>query len=290
MSQPYIVPEYLLVGTVTEDLLADGNVTTGGTVTYAATVVQTLGWRPVIVTRAAADFVPPAHLTGAEWHILPAPETTTFRNQYYPEGRVQTIGPIAASIGPADIPADCWQATLVHLCPLAQDVDPDVTTIFPNASRFATPQGWLRQWDEQGVVSPGGWQMLDDVLPRLHAVVISIEDVQNDWSIIEQWVSLVSILIVTEGEAGCTLFHRGQRLHVPPRPANPIDPTGAGDVFAAAFFIYFYEKNDLWQAARLANVAASMAIERPGAAGVPDRAEIEAYVAQHPVDVPSGAS
>ncbi|HUT95735.1 MAG TPA: PfkB family carbohydrate kinase [Thermoguttaceae bacterium] len=33
---------------------------------------------------------------------------------------------------------------------------------------------------------------------------------------------------------GCTVFHRGEKRSLPARPARVIDPTGAGDVFAAA--------------------------------------------------------
>ena len=49
---------YLLVGTVTKDLLPNDRFTTGGTVTYAGAVVKRLGWHPVIITAAAPDFIP----------------------------------------------------------------------------------------------------------------------------------------------------------------------------------------------------------------------------------------
>lgn len=277
---------YLLIGTVTKDLLADGQTTTGGTVTYAATVAKNLGWRPVIVTRATPEFVPPAHLVDVDWRILPSPETTTFRNDYYPEGRVQTIGPIASVIGPDDIPADCRDASLVHLCPLAQDVTPEITGDFDRSCLFSTPQGWLRQWDEQGIVSLGGWRKMETILPRLHAAVVSIEDVEHNEAIIEAWTPLIPILVVTRGELGCTVFHRGQRLDVPPRSSQPVDPTGAGDVFATAFFIRLHETGDVRQAAYFANVTASMAIERPGVSGTPNRIEIESYIAQYPMVAP----
>lgn len=283
MTQP-TRPTYLLVGTVTKDLLVGGGFTTGGTVTYASTIAKNLGWQPVIVTRAAADFVPPPHLIDLDWRILPSAQTTTFRNEYFSRGRVQTIGPIAASITTADIPADCRQADLVHLCPLAQDVQPEVTEVFADALLTATPQGWLRRWDHQGIVSLGGWQKMESILPRLHASVFSIEDVEGNWSIVEKWAEKSSLLIVTQGEQGCTIFRQGQRFTAPPRPASPVDPTGAGDVFAAAFFIRYYETKDVWLSARFANVTASMAIERPGVAGAPARAEVEAYLAEHPVE------
>jgi sugar/nucleoside kinase (ribokinase family) len=280
MSQN-IKPPYLLIGTVTKDLLPDDQFTTGGTVTYAGAVVNRLEWQPVIVT-AAADFTPPPYLADADWRILPSPATTTFRNIYTAQGRRQTVGPIARSIGPLDIPADCRNISLVHLCPLAQDVEPAITALFENSLLVTTPQGWLRQWDANGIVSLGEWQSAPEILPKVQVTVISIEDIEGNWAIAEKWAAQTSILIVTQDKEGCTIFHRNQRWTVPPRPAHPTDPTGAGDVFAAAFFIRYHETDDLWQAAYFANVFASMAIERPGPEGIPSRDEVEAYIAQNP--------
>ena len=275
---------YLLVGTVTKDLLPDNTFTFGGTVTYATTVVKALGWRPTVVTTSAADFPPPPYLADVDWRIMPSAETTTFRNEYDSLGhRQQTIGPVAQAINTADIPADCRTADLVHLCPLAQELKPSITTVFENSLLVATPQGWMRQWDDQGIVSLGDWVGADEILPELKAAVISIEDVEGQWSIAENWAAKVSILIVTQGDEGCTIFQQERKQTVPPRPAKPVDPTGAGDVFAAAFFIRYHETGDLWRSARFANVTASMAIERVGPEGVPSREEIETYIAQNPV-------
>jgi sugar/nucleoside kinase (ribokinase family) len=275
---------YLLVGTVTKDLLPHNQFTFGGTVNYAGVVARNLGWRPIIVTAAAPDFAPPAFLAETEWHVIPSPATTTFRNEYTPQGRRQTVGPIARSIYAADIPATLRQLPLVHLCPLAQDVDLSVIELFNQATLVTTPQGWLRQWDERGTVSLGTWQGAEQILPKLKATVISIEDVEGNWSIAERWAAQTALLIVTQDKNGCTVFYQNQRLRVPPRPAQPVDPTGAGDVFAAAFFIRYYETEDLLQAAYFANVFASMAIERLGPEGSPSRAEVEAYIAAHPAE------
>lgn len=272
---------YLLVGTVTKDLLANDSFVTGGTVTYAATVVKNLGWRPTILTAAASDFTPPDHLADVDWRILPAAETTTFRNEYTPQGRRQTIGPIARSITKADIPADCREPDLVHLCPLAQDVRIEVIDVFKASLRGATLQGWLRRWDNQGVVSLSDWPDAELTLSKLDAAVLSIEDLEGKWAIAEKWATQIPTLIVTTGEQGCTVFHHAQKTFIPPRPAQVLDPTGAGDVFAAAFFIRFQETGNLWEAAYFANVTASMAIELQGPRGVPARADVEAYVAQN---------
>ncbi len=276
---------YLLIGTATKDLHTDNSFTIGGTVTYATVVVKKLGWRPVVITAVEPTFEPIPYLRDVTWHKLPSPVTTTFRNEYDEHGnRHQTIGPIGRKINSSEISEACRQATIVHLCPLAQELKPNIVSIFNTSLLGATPQGWMRRWDEQGRVSLGDWYGAAEVLPQLNASVISIEDVEGNWSIAENWAAQTETLIVTEGEQGCTIFNRGNRVRVPPRPSYPIDPTGAGDVFAAAFFIRYYETASLWESARFANITASMAIERSGPEGAPDRQEIEAYMAMYPVE------
>ena len=275
---------YLLIGHVTKDILTNGEFTNGGTVTYGSVVAKQLDWNPVIVTAAGPDFSPPPYLADVEWHILPSPHTTTFRNEYDALGnRRQTIGPIARPIQAEDIPTAYRQAPIVHLCPLDQEVPASITSIFEQSLLIATPQGWMRQWDKQGVVSRCDWLQAGEVLPQITAAVISIEDIEGDWTIAEQWAALAQVLIVTQGAEGCTIFEQGERLTVPPRPASPVDPTGAGDVFATAFAIRLSETGNLWQSARFANVTASMAIERFGAVGAPYRAEVETYLRENPV-------
>lgn len=274
---------YVLVGHVTKDLHENGNFSIGGTVTYATAVVKKLGWRPIVITAAGPDFEPIPFLADVRWHVLPSPVTTTFRNVYDEHGhRHQTVGPIANLIRPAKIPAAWQQAQLVHLCPLTQELEPDIASAFGNTRLVATPQGWLRQWDDLGRVSLGRWNGVDQLLPKLHTTVISIEDIEHDWSIAREWARQTNILVVTQGKDGCTVFANGETITVPPRPANPVDPTGAGDVFAAAFNIRYFETNKLWPSARFANVVASMAIEQKGPDGVPGRLDVERYLAQHP--------
>lgn len=276
---------YLLIGHVTKDILSNGEFVYGGTVTYGSVVAKQLGWHPVVVTAAGPDFAPSPFLTDIDWHILPSSDTTTFRNEYDAQGnRQQTVGPLARSLRAVDVPVECLSASIVHLCPLNQEVPASITSLFERSLLITTPQGWMRQWNEQGLVSRSEWTTADELLSNIEVAVISIEDIEGDWSIAEQWAALASVLVVTEEAKGCTIFNKGQRQIVPPRPARPVDPTGAGDVFATAFAIRLNETGDLWQAARFANVTASIAIERVGPEGSPSRAEVERYLAQHPVE------
>ena len=270
---------YLLIGHVARDVASDGRIVVGGTVSYAGVAAKRFGWQPVVVTAAAAGFQRPSYLDCMDWHILPSSHTTTFKNEDGPQGRKQVVGPVARSITAADIPADCGQADVVHLCPIAQELDSSLVARFPDSFRVATPQGWMRHWNADGVVSLGDWRGAEQILPELDAAVVSIADIGGDWSLAERWARQIPILVVTQDKVGCRVYQRGEKRSFPARPARVSDSTGAGDVFAAAFFICLQETANPEESASVANVAASMALERPGPAGCPDRAEVEEYLA-----------
>lgn len=83
-------------------------------------------------------------------------------------------------------------------------------------------------------------------------------------------------VIVTLG-AGGALVIDGDSMHIPARPARPIDTTGAGDCFCGVLCAALAGGADIRAAAALANVAASLQVERPGAAtAMPGRADIAA--------------
>jgi ribokinase len=68
----------------------------------------------------------------------------------------------------------------------------------------------------------------------------------------------------------------------PPVPVVPIDRTGAGDAFSAAFAVALVEGKPLDEAGFLANAAAAWCTTRMGAlAGLPTRNELDAFVASH---------
>ena len=269
------------IGHVSKDRLPDGDFTHGGSVIYCSVAARRFGWQPEIITACDSGFKPPDSLADVLWHLIHSPVSTTFRNEYGPSVRTQTIEAVASDIGATQIPPQCRQATLVHLAPLAQEVDPAILSLFPDAFLVSTPQGWLREWNDAGAVRAARWPDAQEVLPQLEAAVVSIEDISGDWTIAETWASLVPILVVTQDEKGCTVFHQGKKEHVPPRASRVVAPTGAGDIFAAIFFILLFETRNAVRAACLANIAASMFLEGPGIENVPARDDVEAYFRQN---------
>ena len=177
------------------------------------------------------------------------------------------------------------------LGPLAQEVDPEYATAFPNALLGASPQGWLRQWAADGLVSPTPWTSASQVLPHLHALILSREDlsahnVGNETqeqidTLLRDWAHLTPLLAVTQGAEGAMLYQAGTSRHFRAFPTTEVDPTGAGDVFAASFLIQYALGQDAAAATRYANCVASFVVEQPGALGIPTPAQVATRLRRH---------
>jgi len=82
------------------------------------------------------------------------------------------------------------------------------------------------------------------------------------------------LVALTRGWRGLTLLTRDGVHDVPSLPRPEKDPTGAGDVFAAAFLVRYQESSDPLEAAAFAACAASCAVEGVGTTTLGDRAEV----------------
>jgi sugar/nucleoside kinase (ribokinase family) len=263
---------YIAIGHVCQDVVPAGRVL-GGTVAYSALTAVALGCQTAVVTRANPGLDLSA-LRGIEWRRLPSDQTTTFENVYSPAGRTQFLHATAGPIRSADVPFDWRQADVVHLAPIANEVDPALAGGFDGALIGVTPQGWLRQWDAAGRVSSRDWEHAGAVLSRIDAVVLSVDDAAGDWSRIEGWALVTRVLVATQGRDGCTVYEQGRPVHVPGLAVVEVDPTGSGDIFAAAFFTRLRESGNPLAAARFANCLAARSVTRRGLAGVPTPQEV----------------
>jgi sugar/nucleoside kinase (ribokinase family) len=268
-------PDYVVVGHVTRDLVAGGSFRVGGTVTYAATTALALGYRVGVLTSAGDDLPLETTLHGAELRVVPAAQSTTFENIYRHGQRTQSIRSAAARLGPADLPVEWRRARIVHLGPLAQEVAPEFVDLFPPETLIGvTPQGWLRCWDGAGQVGIQAWRSAARILARADAMVLSREDVGDDAQL-ERYLGLARLAAVTRSWQGATLYQHGGSATFPAYNVEEVDPTGAGDVFAAAFFIRLAETGDPHEAARFANAAASFCVQGEGHSTVAGRAAVE---------------
>jgi len=272
--------DYLIIGHLTRDLLPDGS-RLGGTAAYAALTARALGMRVGILT-ACEDCLATPELEGKGIQVvgMRADTTTTFENIQTPNGRVQYLHSIAPTIDLSMVPEPWLNTPIIHLGPVAREIDPTLARAFTNSFVGLTPQGWLRTWDAEGRVSFTEWPESSFVLQYANAAVISIEDVRGNESIVEEMSSSIRVLAVTEGANGARLYWNGDLRRFRPQKMEETDPTGAGDIFATAFFFRLNATRDPWEAARFATNLAAFSVTRFGLQGVPQPEEVQSVMAE----------
>lgn len=233
-----------------------------------------LGAQVTLVTRIPAGF-DAASLEGIDVQAQPATDVCRYDNHYDSAGdRTSLLLNEGESISLHDI-----------TFPLAIDaliVAPayhEVAALPPcGASVLAVVlQGPLRTSNRDGVVMPHP-AAAEQAAPFLRPGILAFfseEDTPKPETLARCIAKSGGIALLTRGWRGATLTTGTDSRTLRPFPANPVDPTGAGDCFATAFVIRYVETGDLDQASRFALAAGALAVEAPGLAGVATRAQVE---------------
>ncbi len=279
-----VFPDIILIGHLAQDVQPDGTLRLGGSVTYAGLLAARHGVRVGIVTSAAPDDAAQLAALHPAFTVvtIPSATTTIFENHYHDGHRRQFLRERATPITAADLPA-AWRAIpITLLCPIADEIAPDVAAACTGTIRAATPQGWLRRWDAAGRVQAQPWRTAEAIIPFLTALVLSVEDLavaagQSDSrAVVEGWAARVPFVALTDGPRPATLWAYGTPQQVPACSVPEVDPTGAGDCFAAAFLIALHETGDALVATRRAHAAASFVVQASGLQGIPTAAQVQA--------------
>ena len=225
-------------------------------------------------------------LPGVEWVMAPSERSTQIRNVYEGGHRRQQMPQKAARLTAAHLPVGWRKSPVVLLGPVAGELDNSLAACFPGSIVGVGAQGWLRETGPDSAVrpvAPEAWYAAP-LLRHAAALFLSDEDVPPNRApmALERWRALVETVAFTRGYDGADIYHDGLRRHIGAFPAKAVDPTGAGDVFAAAFLIRLREGADVWDAARFASCAASFAVEGEGLSSLPDRAQVEERLEQNP--------
>lgn len=267
-------PDFVAIGHVTLDRFGD-EVRPGGAALYSAVTAHRLGLSAGILTSHAANFPLEAIPSRIEVVTLEAPATTVFEYDAVSGDRQQKLVSTARPLAVRDLPDDWRDAPLALLAPVAQEVDLRLSAAFEDGSVGAAAQGWLRAVDDERRIVAQPWGGAREVLNRVLALFVSAEDLRGHESQLTEWVQRVPVAVVTAGAAGALLYVNGERYEVRPRRTREVDPTGAGDVFAAAFLVHYQRHPDPWEAAEAATCAASLSVEGEGWSTVPDAAQLE---------------
>ena len=273
-------PDFLVIGHVVKDVVP-GGWRLGGTAAYASLQATHLGLRAGVVTSAPGSMDLAALLPGVEVHRVPSRRATTFRNCYEGGCRSQFVLAQARSLALSDVP-DAWRtAPIVLLGPVCGEVPPEATSLFAHSLVGVSAQGWLRGVDSQRRVTSRAWPDCPS-WDAAYAVVVSEDDLAGDAGSLERWTAVFPVVVYTQASRGACLHVDGRWRHIDAFPEREVDPTGAGDVFAAAFLARLSETGDPALAARFAAAAASISVSREGTLAIADRQQIEERMAQHP--------
>lgn len=267
--------DYTTVGHVTADVMSDGSRRPGGSAFYSALQAARLGQRTLILTQGVPreieelleEFRPEL-----EMEIIVAEQTTTLRTSDTGCARSQRVLAWAGAID-EDVILD---TSILHLAPVARETP----RRWRGHADFVglTPQGFLREWSGQGAeirpTSPD-----PHLLPEsCDAIVLSEAERASCAVLIAERAAAGTIVAVTAGASATTILAAGDAaltVEVPPLE-RPGDDIGAGDVFAAAFFIALVEGRAPASAADFANAAAAVRMGGTGAQSIGDRPAIEA--------------
>lgn len=248
---------YTIVGTITQDVLPNGELTFGGTTFYAGKLLQELKHHCIIHSACPDGFSLP--FPGLIQQ--PAATLAVFQNIYTDTGRVQYLlsKPAMTKI-PSTVLGD-----IIHIAPLLDDVDISSCDNFPQDSLIiTTPQGWFRSVDARGAVRLNPYDFDYSQLRFADVVILSDEDLLFDDNLISYISGVLPLVIVTRGSAGaqlCGTTHDSMLIETAP-VANPVQLTGAGDIFAASFAVKLRESASLLDAINFANHTAGKFISR----------------------------
>jgi 1D-myo-inositol 3-kinase len=268
-----LTPDYLILGHVTQDRFEQKFIL-GGSATYSALAARNLGEQVGVLTSAAFEPGLVDVLYGIQVARQPAEQTTRFVNLYEKDVRHQYVEASAEPLDPEMLLPEWRSAPLVHLAPIANELRPEAVEAFPNALIGVTPQGWMRAWDESGLVRAIRWEGAETVLARADAVILSEQDVVEPDEI-ERYTKLAKLMVVTRQHRGCSVWHAGEWRHFAAFRSRQVDPTGAGDVFAAAYLVYLKESGDPYRSAEFANCVASFVIEKRYFNGIPTLEQVQ---------------
>jgi hypothetical protein len=272
--------DFVAVGHVTIDRVS-GKRRLGGAAAFAALTAARLGLRSGILTSAAPTFPYWDSLDGLEIHCQAAARTTEFENIYEGSRRRQRVLAQADALteaGLASIRGRIRDDAAVLYCPVVHEVQVLLAPLAPRGLSGVAPQGFFRRWNENGIVRPRNWENALTALSSADLVSMSEDDHFAPEEIAEEFPGRA--FAVTKGGKGVRIYSEGDVYDLPAFPAVEVDPTGAGDVFAAAFLVALRERQPVIRAARFASCAASCAVEAAGVEGIPTRSAVEARLSK----------
>jgi len=272
-------PDFLALGHLTFDvnIVDNGSPSShipGGAVAYSSLTAQKHGLVTAVLTSVNEDYPADKILTGIDVKVVESEHTATFANYYDSGNRTQVLLASGSRIPQAAVPAEWTQPDILYVGPLLHELPTDCVNWFePKKLSCLVPSGWLRRWGPDGAINHA------DTLPpfrgkKWDVIVVSESEIESLPE--HQLFELGDIVCVTRGENGSRIWQSGDWIEIPTVPAQPVDFTGAGDIWSSTFAIAVSDGKSLEEAGIYAATAAAISIESIGLSGCPSPEAIAA--------------
>ncbi|MGQ9788385.1 MAG: carbohydrate kinase family protein, partial [Candidatus Hadarchaeaceae archaeon] len=158
--------------------------------------------------------------------------------------------------------------------------------------KWARKSGALISFDT-GWDPSGGWsktkyllkslKMCDFFLPNIDEARSILNKPQgNARELAEEILSMgIKTVAIKLGHRGAFVADGSTFAHIPPFRVKVVDPTGAGDVFNAAFLISYIRTRDIIKSGKFANAAAAIKITGFGWSSYPTAAQVYRFLRMH---------
>jgi len=259
----------------------------GGPAVHTSLTATSLRARPHITSKVGTDFgqrrIRWLRQKGVDTRFLTVAKapTTKFEITYQNDRRRLRLLGRCDNLETLDLEQEI-RIHCLHIAPVIGEIPETVAGWFADRSMLVSldPQGYLRKVGRNKLISERRW--LDRSLLKKIGILKATSDElramigDNDSNALKRLKRMgPPICIHTRGSEGLDLLIPSGFFHIPAyRPEKVVDPTGAGDVFTAAFLLDFSRSGDAVWSACLGTAAASLKIEHMGPGSIREPSKI----------------
>lgn len=256
-----------------------------GCSTNACLAARKLGARTTLVGCIGDDFGDAFRDALKHYDIdgctYPSPETGGFSLIYYDTLGNRTLDVLGRAVEVPDIPAEVVSAAdFVIIGPILGEVSLDLVKKIRAAARgqvLLDPQGLLRRIDPAGRIEHYRSQDIDAIIPQCDIVkaneveaeiITGVHPRVSEDALREATERLYrlgcKVAIVTLAAEGSAAFDGQTYTRVPAYATQAVDPTGAGDTYAAGFMVGYLKHRAVKEACYYGSCVASVMVENVG--------------------------